>query len=288
MNNTRDLEIIKASGETEIFSEEKLVQSLARSGISVDVASQALNQLKKHLKKGITSEEIFGKVSNYLQRNAPKPEYYNYILKRSIMKLGPTGHPFERLVGDILEQFGYETQVGVTLSGDCVNHEVDVIAVKENQTFFTECKYHNQPGTKSDVQVALYTYARFLDIEKAMKKLFDGNRQYKPWIIVNTKLTYDAIDYAKCMGMRISSWSFPKEDNLHDMVTESGLHPITVLESIPDDKLQALLKRDIVTCHRLSKAIDSGSISEIFNISEINNIKEDIKEICQKYGWNNR
>lgn len=288
MDNIRDLEIVKASGEIEKFSEEKLVQSLARSGISVDIASQALNQLKKHLKKGITSEEVFGKVCNYLQHNAPKVEYYNYILKRSIMKLGPTGHPFERLIGDILEHFGYETQVGVTLSGNCVNHEVDVIAVKENQTYFTECKYHNQPGTKSDVQVALYTYARFLDIEKAMKKLFDGNREYRPWIIVNTKLTYDAIDYAKCMGMRISAWNFPDDDNLHDMITKSGLHPVTVLESIPENKLQSLLNRDIVTCYRLSQAMDSGSVSEIFNNAEIDNIKADINTIYEKYGWNNR
>lgn len=284
MYTLSEYKIIKASGEEEKFSEEKLVRSLATTGMSFEVANQAVNYLRPHIKQGITTHDIFGKVTTYLKENAPLQDYYNYGLKRAIMKLGPSGHPFETLVGDLLEYYGYETQVSVTLGGECITHEIDVIAVKENKTYFIECKYHNAPGTKSDVQVALYTYARFLDIKKAMEALFDKDRIYQPWLMTNTKLTYDAIDYSKCMNIKATSWSSPKEESLHNLIMKSGLHPVTVLDSIPSSQLQSLLERDIVTCFRLNKAIESNSVEDILSVAEINNIKEDIKVICNIYG----
>lgn len=284
MQNISPYQIIKASGEEENYSEEKLVGSLARTGMSVNVANQTVDYLKKHLKTGLTTTDIYGHVSQYLKENAPIQDYYNYSLKRAIMQLGPSGHPFEILVGDLLESQGFETQVGVTLGGECVTHEIDVIAVKGNDTYFIECKYHNQPGTKSDVQVALYTYARFLDIQAAMKKLFGPEKSYHPWLVVNTKLTYDALDYSKCVGIKPTTWSLPHGENLQKMIIDSGLHPITIIDSIPVDKIQALLARDIVTCQRLNRAIINNSVNEILNAGEIEHAKEDIKIICEHYG----
>ena len=277
-------QIIKASGEQEDFSEAKLVKSLATSGMSVNLANQTLEHIKKDLKPGVTTHDLFNNVSSYLRENAPIQNYFNYGLKRAMMRLGPSGHPFERLIGDLLEAMGYETQVSVTLGGNCVTHEIDVIAVKEKKTYFIECKYHNQPGTRSDVQVALYTYARFLDIQKAMQAMFDADKTYHPWLIVNTKLTYDAVDYSKCMNIKTTTWSFPKEESLHKMIVDTGVHPITVLDSLPEDKLQMLLDRNIVTCARLKAAIDHDSVSDILSVGEITRVAGDIKTICQTYG----
>ncbi|HEX9008204.1 MAG TPA: restriction endonuclease [Patescibacteria group bacterium] len=277
-------QIVKASGEQEDFSEAKLVRSLATSGMSVSMANQTLEHIKKDLRPGISTHDIFNDVSTYLRENAPIQNYFNYGLKRAMMRLGPSGHPFERLIGDLLEAMGYETQVSVTLGGNCVTHEIDVIAVKEKKTYFIECKYHNQPGTRSDVQVALYTYARFLDIQKAMQAMFDADKTYHPWLTVNTKLTYDAVDYSKCMNIKTTTWSFPKDESLHKMIVDTGIHPITVLDSLPEDKLQLLLGRNIVTCARLKAAIDHDSVSDILSVGELTRIEEDIKAICQTYG----
>ena len=280
MQTTSPYQVIKASGEKENFSEEKVDRSLAASGMKVDTASQALDYLKRQVRPDVTTQDIFGHLSNYLREKSPK-DYLNYILKRSIMKLGPSGHPFERFIGDLLEKFGYETQVGVSLGGECVTHEIDCIAVKSNQTSFIECKYHNLPGTKTDVQVALYTYARFLDIEKSMKALFDSSKTYQPWLITNTKLTHDAINYAKCMGMKATAWAFPKNECLHDMIIASGLHPITVLDVITDEKLQRLLERNLVTCYRLKLAIENGSVGDILTPTEVEHAMEDIRLVCK-------
>ena len=161
--------IIKASGEQEPFDESKLVKSLAKTGLSVDVASQTVDYLKRHLRTGITTKDIHEHVSSYLKENAPVNNYYNYGLKRAIMDLGPSGHPFETIVSDVLTVYGYKTEVGVIVLGKCVTHEIDVVAKKDNKQFFIECKFHNSPGIKTDVQVALYTYARYLDIKSAME-----------------------------------------------------------------------------------------------------------------------
>ena len=80
--------ITKASGEQEHFDESKLVKSLAKTGLSVDVASQTVDYLKRHLRTGITTKDIHGHVSFYLKENAPVSNYYNYGLKRAIMDLG--------------------------------------------------------------------------------------------------------------------------------------------------------------------------------------------------------
>lgn len=256
---------------------------MAASGMSVDTASQALDYLKRHVKPDITTHEIFGHVSGYLKDTSLK-DYLNYSLKRAIMRLGPSGHPFERFIGDLLEKYGYETQVSVSLGGECVTHEIDCIAVKKNVTSFIECKYHNAPGTKTDVQVALYTYARFLDIEKSMKALFDTQKTYQTWVVTNTKLTYDAINYTKCMGIKATAWTFPKEECLHDMIINSGLHPITVIDFLSDQKVQRLLERDIVTCFRLKLAIDNGSVSDILTPVEIQQAVSAIQLVCKNNG----
>jgi len=283
MQTVSPYQVIKASGEKEEFSEQKIVKSMAASGLKLDTASQALDYLKRHVKPEISTNEIFEHVSGFLKENSPR-DYMNYGLKRAFMRLGPSGHPFERFVGDLLEEYGYETQVSVSLGGECVTHEIDCIAVKKQETSFIECKYHNAPGTKTDVQVALYTYARFLDIEKSMKALFDNKKSYLPWVITNTKLTFDAINYAKCIGLKATSWTYPQKESLHNLIIDSGLHPVTVIDAIRGEKLQRLLERNIVTCKRLLLAIQNESVSDILTSIEIAHAQEDINLICSKNG----
>ena len=49
------------------------------------------------------------------------------------MDLGPTGYPFEDYVAEILKTEGYQTQVRQVLEGNCVSHEIDVIAQKKTK-----------------------------------------------------------------------------------------------------------------------------------------------------------
>jgi len=273
--------ITKASGEQVHFDESKLVKSLATSGLSVDVASQTVDYLKRHLKTGITTKDIHENVSEYLKKNAPVNNYYNYGLKRAIMDLGPSGHPFETIVADVLTQYGYKTEVGVIVLGKCVSHEIDVVAKKDSKQFFIECKFHNSPGVKTDVQVALYSYARFLDIKSAMEQSHGTNITYYPWLITNTKVTSEVDDYAKCVGLEVTSWLSPDRHGMSDLIMAAGLHPVTLAYHIPRFKVNQLLEKGIVTCSRLKKAIESDQVSDVLTKEEIARTVEDIKLVCQ-------
>lgn len=273
--------VTKASGEPENFNEQKLVKSLAATGISVDTASEALDYLKGHLRTGITTKDIHEHVATYLKERAPINNYYNYGLKRAIMDLGPSGHPFETIVSDVLSHYGYKTEVGVIVLGKCVTHEIDVVAKKEYKQFFIECKFHNSAGTKTDVQVALYTYARFLDIKSVMEQGHGTKIAYHPWLITNTKVTSEVLDYAKCVGLELTSWTHPDGHGMSDLIMAAGLHPVTLAYHLPRHKIDQLLERGVVTCARLKTAIDDQTVSDILTHDETRRILDDIKVICK-------
>lgn len=281
MKTFSPITIKKASGEKENFDEAKFVKSLATSGLSVDTAAHTVDYLRRHLKTGITTKDIHEKVTTYLKENAPPEYYYNYGLKRAIMELGPSGHPFEIIVSDVLNEYGYKTEVGVIVLGKCVTHEVDVVARKDSKQFFTECKFHNSAGIKTDVQVALYTYARYLDIKSAMEHGHGESVSYYPWLITNTKVTSEVLDYARCVGLEITSWSHPEKHGVSDLIMAAGLHPITLMSHVKRYKINQLIARGIVTCARLKKAIDTEKVSDILTREEIRRALRDIKAICK-------
>lgn len=280
MKVTSPITIVKASGEKEPFSEEKIIHSLAKSGLSEDTAAQTVDYLKSHLKQDMTTKSIFGHVSNYLHENAPEENYYNYGLKRAVMDMGPSGYPFEILISDLLRLENYKTEVGIVTQGKCVTHEIDVIAQKNNDKYFVECKYHNSPGYKTDIQVALYTYARFLDVN-------DNQLQHNPdiknipWLITNTKVTSEVIDYGRCVNLIITTWTHPDGNGLQDRFIKAGLHPVTLLYDLPKNDIKILLDRGIVTCDRLKTAILNNEVSDILDHSETSAILKKISNICK-------
>jgi hypothetical protein len=280
MKVTSPITVVKASGEKEPFSEEKIILSLTKSGLSKDTAVQTVDYLKTHLKQDMTTKSIFGHVSNYLEENAPIDSFYNYGLKRAVMDMGPSGYPFEILISDLLRLENYKTEVGVVTQGKCVTHEVDVIAQKGNEKFFVECKYHNSPGYKTDIQVALYTYARFLDINASQ---LHHNPEIKntPWLISNTKVTSEVVDYSRCVNLMVTTWSYPDGQGLQDRIVAAGLHPVTLLTNIPRNKIKILLDKGYVTCVRLKTAILNNEISDILDQVETSVILKNISSICK-------
>lgn len=280
MQNLSPITIVKASGEKEPFNEEKVVRSLAKSGLSLDTASQTVDYLKHHLKEDMTTSSIFGHVSTYLKEKAPIENYFNYGLKRAVMDMGPSGYPFEILISDMLRLENYKTEVSVITQGKCVTHEVDVIAQKEKNKFFIECKYHNSPGYKTDIQVALYTYARFQDINNAQLQQNPDQINYS-WLITNTKVTSEVLSYSNCVGLKVTTWTLPNGEGLQDRIMASGLHPVTLLYHIPRKDINALLDRGIVTCARLKTAILNNEVADILSKDETSIILKNISIICK-------
>jgi len=232
------INVLKATGIKEPFSEEKLRDSIRRAGIPEVLQTQVLAHVKAKLYENIPSQEVYRHITEFLEK-VPRPLVIKYKLKQALMELGPTGYPFEDFVAEVLRAKGYATQIRSILMGNCVSHEIDVIAQKDNERLMVEAKYHNAPGIHTDVHVSLYTKARFEDLK-------DKHQFTKPWLFTNTKITPDALTYALCVGLEVTSWSYPQDEGLRDLIDKYRLYPITLLSSLSEPQKQILLDNHVV------------------------------------------
>lgn len=272
-----DIYVIKANGERELFSEAKVRESIKRAGINSQYEERILTNIRKRLYQNIPTHKIYEQITSVLGQVNPSGQI-RYQLKQAIMALGPTGYPFELFIGYLLEDFGYETQVGLELAGVCVKHEVDVLARKDNRTFFVECKYHNQQGIRSDVKVALYVQARAEDLISKQK----DNDSYGCWIFTNTKFSADAISYAECKNMRLTGWNYPeKNNNLQKMIEKNNLYPLTILNSLSATEKRQALEGGIVLASQL---VNSPELLRALNIQ--GRMLEKLKNECSLINCN--
>jgi len=251
------INVTKADGTIQEFSEEKLRNALMRAGVPEYLQHETLQNLKPRLYEGIPTHVIYEDVWNYL-KSVSKPLAAKFSLKKSIMDLGPSGFPFEKFVGHIFEALGYKTQVGIIVQGNCVTHEIDVIAENGQEKLMCECKFHNQQGIQSDIKVSLYIYARFLDVKDTLKFT-------RPVLVTNTRLTSDALSYAECKNMDIISWDYPEGGSLRALIEKTKLHPITECINLKEKDKISLLDSGVVLCTDLI-AMDPGKLSKIVNL----------------------
>ena len=271
--------VTKASGEKCLYSEKKIRTSLLKSGASEEQADFILKEIKAKLFEGISTKKIYDIAFSLLKK---KSRYLaaRYHLKKAIMELGPSGFPFEKYFSEILNRQGYKTKVGEIMQGQCVSHEIDVIAERENHYCIIECKYHNQRGTFSDVKIPLYINSRFKDVESTLKKL-DNSKLYEGWVVTNTKFSFDAIQYGNCVGLKLIGWDYPIKGSLKERIDTLGLYPITCLTSLTIAEKRRLLDHRIVLC---SEICNNEKLLETMNIKpdRIYNVLKEAKQICSQ------
>lgn len=272
-----NIDIIKSSGEKVKFSLEKLRASLRHTGAEETVVQQIIDTVVEELYQGISTKEIYNRAFALLRKNkgylASK-----YKLKKAIYELGPTGFPFERFVGAILKYSGYNVEIDKIIQGKCVNHEIDVIATKNDETQVIECKFHGEQGLNCNVKVPLYINSRYNDVKanwysnpKKQTALSSG------WVVTNTRFTKDALVYGTCVGLHLLSWDYPKKNGLKDRIDRLGLYPITVSTLLTNREKQFLLSRDVVLCRELIGDLfylDHLGISDLRKGKILNEIKQ--------------
>jgi hypothetical protein len=238
--------VLKATGKIEPFSEEKLRLSINRVGVPNDLQNEVVAQIKSSLYDNIPTSEIYGHIMKFLQNSTYHLSHTKYSLKQAIMDLGPTGYPFEDYISEILKTEGYNTQVRQILKGKCISHEIDVVAEKNMIKSMIECKFHNSPGTRSQIHVSLYTKARFDDIK-------EQNNLSEAWLVTNTKITSDALSYALCSNMKVISWDYPEKGNFRDLIEKHKLYPITTFASLSQNQKQLLTENHVVLVRDVCK-----------------------------------
>lgn len=244
------LNITKADGTVEPFAANKLRHSLRRAGADKSDIEDIVLHIEGELHEGITTQEVYRHAFDLLNQ-LETPAAARYSLRRGLFNLGPTGFPFETFLARLFQAEGYQTKVGSMLKGKCAEHEIDLSAYREDDSFVAEAKFHVRPGIKSDLQVAMYSYARFLDLQdlKICTEDICGVREFM--VITNTKFTSSAEQYGECVGLTLLSWDYPHNNNLHDRIQRAGIYPVTVLQSLSNAEKQILIERDAIICQDL-------------------------------------
>lgn len=239
-----DKKVIKASGSVETLNLDKLKASLTRSGADSIKADEIIDLLLKDLGPLTSTKKIYRLAKKYL-RQINHASGLRYSLKRALLRLGPSGYPFEKYFGAILENYGYDVQVGVFLEGRCVRHEIDVLAVNDRKVSLFECKYRNKPGNTIDIKVAMYVHSRFQDLKQTVKAQFPG-KTFHGSIVTNTRFTSDAEKYAKCTGLKLKSWRYPGDKSLESMIEAKRLYPVTIISGIKSGLVKTLIEQNII------------------------------------------
>ncbi|MBI3634429.1 MAG: restriction endonuclease [Candidatus Yonathbacteria bacterium] len=272
--------VIKTSGEREQFSFQKLRRSLVRSGADDETVKMVIDHITPELRDGMKTSAIYKHAFSILKKTK-YPVAVRYSLRKAVLELGPSGFPFEKYVAEVLRRKGYTARTGVVLPGFCVSHEVDVFMEKDEKHIFVECKFHNQQGIKSDVKIVLYIYARFLDLQRGhnAKEENSSPMVHEGWLVTNTKLTHDAIAYARCAGLTVIGWDYPEQGNLQDLILETNVHPLTFLSSLSAQEKTALLEEGIVMCHAL-KEDPSLLRARGFSEEKVKRIINEANKVC--------
>ena len=248
-------DIVKADGVVESFDRSKLESSLRRSGASMKTAIKVTTMVEQTLRSGISTEEIYRRAFALLRR-LERSSAARYSIRRALFELGPSGHPFEDFVAELFRVEGWDVEWRKTIPGKCVSHEVDIYAKKGNQHLAAELKYHNDPGYKTDVKVALYVKARFDDIWQCDPQTGTTCPVDMGYLITNTKFTEMAIQYAKCSGIGLIGWTYPTEGNLYDRIIGAGIYPVTALTTLKKAEKRLLLDQGVVTTDMLKNRRD--------------------------------
>jgi len=255
MKEDKQIYVIKANGERELFESGKLKNSLRKAGTSSKVVEEILKIIQSKLVDEMTTAEIYRSAFRLLNEIEETTSAVKYSVRRAVMELGPDGFPFENFIAAMFKAVGYNVKLRQTIKGLCVAHEVDIIAQNDEHFLMAEVKFHNKRGAKSDLKVVLYVKERFDDLEKGeFWKNVDKNLRKETWLITNTKFTNKAIQYAECsLGLKLMSWNYPEGGSLYEFVDQAKLYPLTCLESLSSYDKKLFLKKGVVLCRELKQ-----------------------------------
>ncbi len=248
--------IINSRGEKELFSLKKVYRSAKRAGASPSFAKEIARTIEKEIYPEIKTSEIFSKVKRMLKKEKPSSAL-KFSLKKAMRKLGPTGFPFEKYIGEILSRSGYNVKLNQTIPGHCCYYEIDFLAKKNNILYVGECKYRNLAGGVVHSDIALANYARFIDIKQGnfLKKksnhYFEPKNKIKSILVTNTKFTSRTIRYSECVGVNLLGWNYPRNKGLEYLIDNERLYPITILDSLRQYMSNVFVERRMMLVQNL-------------------------------------
>jgi len=266
--------VTKADGTRQLFQRYKIVKTCLRMRVSEDVAEVVADKVEKNVYDGISTRRVLRMIFEYLQKERPIFKH-RIDLRRAISLLRPVPD-WEHFIQMLLSELGYTVTPNQIVRGRCVEHEIDAVAWKGDETILVEIKHHYKYHTSTGLDVCRIIRATFED----MKEGFDlGLHQInfnKTMVICNTKFSNHARRYAKCRGIDHIGWNTPLEHGLDQIIEENKFYPITLISNLDRKTEEKLGDKGIVLLQQLTE----NSINEL---SKKTGIKSDrLEGLAQK------
>lgn len=273
------MKIIKYSGDIVEYDADKLKKSLLKTGATKTIVDSILKIIQKEIHEGISTKQIY-KMAYGLLKKTSNSNAARYNLREAIRLLGPAGFFFEEYISRLFASENFETKTNITLPGKCVSHEIDVFVKKNNVLAMMECKFHNGRNVASDVKIPMYILSRFNDLKENKHNVFGTTESISEcWIVTNNRFTADAIAFAKCSGIHLLSWDYPKGNSLKTKNDEGHLYPITCLTTLSLAEKDKLLILNVILVKEIIN--HSASLEKIgLSSTRIKNVMKEASELC--------
>ena len=249
------LYVINLAGQKEPFSWKKVLSSAQRAGASKELATKIADEISLLVYPGISTALIHEEVLKRLRESEPRAGI-RFSLKKAIQRLGPTGFPFEKYVGALFENQGWQVFLNQHLKGYCLTYEIDFLAQKEKELFIGECKFrHALAKQKIPSEIILENYAKFLDLKKGefFKTPAFPQKEISFILVTDAKFTHRTKKFARCYRLELLGWRYPKERGLEYLIESQNLYPITILPSLDDDLARQCFEEKIILVKDLLK-----------------------------------
>lgn len=240
------IQVKKHSGELVPFEPKKLRHSLSKSEASEEEVDKVFERIQPRLYNGITTRELY-ELAFDLLKNHRDSYAARYSLKKALRDLGPEGFYFEKWIGKLFANAGYQTITGKTVQGHAVTHEIDVIATKNEMMLAIECKFRNDVDAKISVTTPMYFISRVKDIKGLSFSFFETPQEFTDgWLVTNAYLTSDSIRFGEYYNLNMLAWDYPPQNNIKDQVDDLALYPVTCLTNLNGMEKSILLKNGCI------------------------------------------
>jgi hypothetical protein len=264
----------KIDGSQQPFDKDRVIMTCLRNGASKEAAFKIADRIEEAAYEGMRTKEILTLIWKHLGDYHPETQT-RIDLRTALSLLRPPD--FEEYASLIMKDLGYSVQTNVILRGKCVEHEIDVIAQKNNLSTFVEVKHHNRPHTYTPLDVPMKVWATLQDVNEGRKLGYHNVEFTSALVVCNTKFTDHARAYANCVGIEHLCWKSPPQNGIDDVIRQRSLYPVTMLKEVDRRLLRLLVENGIVLLKQLvhedaeimvkSRLISNNQLSSLRNVS---------------------
>jgi len=252
--------VTKADGSKQVFDKQKVFRTCLRLRATQQAAQSVADRIEAKARSGIATKEILQMIFRYMKEYRPEVRYIT-DLREAIALMRPQPD-FEKYVALLLKEQGYSVETNQLIRGKCVEHEVDVVARKNNECIYVEVKHHFQHHTFTGIGVFLEAWASYVDLLQGFEEAKNSFHFNKVMVVCNTKISDHAKQYATCKGILYTGWNYPAGNSMEDMIQKKSLYPITFLKSL-DRRIEAKLgDAGVITLRQLVETNMAGLASK--------------------------